>query len=409
MFGLFKKKKEPYLERVASILHQTIGPTLPLENAYNLAEECLQELRSNISRGMFQDGANPRENIMAYYSLCSMVNESSASDDKMDVLKISIMAQLLKEKLGEFESMSSLEKGIWQFGEQALSEGSGTYTKGDIEKIRSDAVQIIMDLMREQEVTASRQDVVKIVKNVSSNIGDKEVSKVGEKVLAVSVLSNATGYYIDQGGNDLAHSYFMCIGAAIRMHFEGQMDSYSEHQSKALSMIMQDHRSLGEELMTNSNEPFENITKETNISMDDIGSLLQSDTNNIAKIHSGAKNGNLTCQIFLSQMELIGLTKYANDPSISHEKITQMQTNFENYTKLAAEQDDVDSQFNLAKNYLMKVDISKGTLNEDDLTNLESAKYWYEKANFNGHENTEEIILTLNELLSNTTDDDIPF
>jgi len=255
MLGFFKKKmkKDPYLERVASILHQTIGTTLPLENAYNLAEECLHELRNNISKGMFQDGANPRENIMAYYSLCSMVNESSASDDKMDVLKISIMAQLLKEKLGEFESMSSLEKGIWQFGEQALLESYGTHTKGDIEKIRADAVQIIMDLMREQEVTASQQDVAKIVKNVSSNIGDKEVSKVGEKVLAVSVLSNATGYYIDQGENDLAHSYFMCTGAAIRMHFEGQMDSYSEHQSNALNMIMQDYHSLGEELMSNSN------------------------------------------------------------------------------------------------------------------------------------------------------------
>lgn len=409
MFGFFKKKKEPYLEGVASILHQIMGPMLPLENAYPLAEEYLQELRSNISRGVFQDGANPRENIMAYYSLCNMVNELSASDYKMDVFKISIMAQLLKEKLGEFESMSSLEKGIWQFGEQVLSEGAGAHTKGDIAKIRSDAVQIIMDLMREQEVTSSRQDVVKIVENVSSNIGDKEVSIVGAKVLAVLVLSNATGYYIDEGENDLARSYFMCIGSAIRIYFKGKMDSYSEHQSKAFSMIMQDLRSLGEELVSNSSEPFENIKKETNISMDDIGSLLQSNTKNIAKIHTGAKNGNLTCQVFLSQMELEGLTKYANDPSVSHEKIAQMQRNFEYYTKLAAEQDDVDSQFNLAQNYLMKVDISKGTLNEDDLTNLESAKYWYEKANFNGHENTEEIISTLNGLLSNTTDNDVPF
>ena len=52
MFGFFKKKmeKDPYLEKVASILHQTIGTTLPLENAYNLAEECLHELKNNISR-----------------------------------------------------------------------------------------------------------------------------------------------------------------------------------------------------------------------------------------------------------------------------------------------------------------------------------------------------------------------
>ncbi len=46
MFGFFKKKggKNQYLNRVAAILHENIGPTLPAENAYNLAEECLNEL-----------------------------------------------------------------------------------------------------------------------------------------------------------------------------------------------------------------------------------------------------------------------------------------------------------------------------------------------------------------------------
>lgn len=261
MLGFFKKKKkkDPYLENVASILHQTIGATLPLENAYNLAKECLNELRNNISKGMFQDGPNPRENIMAYYSLCTMVNESSADDDKMSVLKISVMTQLLKEKLGKFENMSLLEKGIWQFGEQALSEGSGDYTKEDIEKIKFDAVQIIMDLMRDQEVTASQQEVSKIVENVSCNVGDREVSKVGKNILAVSVLSNATGYYIDQGKTDIAYSYFMCIASAISKYFDGQMESYNDFQSNALSMVMQDYRSLGEELKANSNQPFEDL------------------------------------------------------------------------------------------------------------------------------------------------------
>ena len=110
-------------------------------------------------------------------------------------------------------------------------------------------------------------------------------------------------------------------------------------------------------------------------------------------------------------MELIGLTRLANDPSVSSEKLARMQENFEYYTMLAAEQDDAEAQYNLARNYLMKVDIStisKGTLNEDDITNLISAKYWYEKANFNGHEATEEIS-TLNILLSNKIDDFLPF
>ena len=124
MFGFLKKKNEKvqYLLRVAAILHENTGPTLPLKNAYNLAEECLNELKGNISSGMFHDGPNPKENIMAYYSMCSMVNEMSAADDKMTVLKLSVMTRALKDELGAFENMTSLEKGIWQFGEQVLAE-----------------------------------------------------------------------------------------------------------------------------------------------------------------------------------------------------------------------------------------------------------------------------------------------
>lgn len=74
-FDIFEKKtaKDTYIEKVASILHTTIGPMMPLQNAYNLAEECLGELKGNISKGTFRDGAHPRETVMAYYSLCSMV------------------------------------------------------------------------------------------------------------------------------------------------------------------------------------------------------------------------------------------------------------------------------------------------------------------------------------------------
>jgi hypothetical protein len=252
MFGFSKKKmkKDSYLEKVASVLQEYMRSSLPLENAYNLAEECLQELRGKISSGVFHDGPNPRENIMAYYTLCVLVDESGLSDDKTMILQTSIMARLLEKKLGEFEDLTSLEKGILQFGTQALSEDSSAHAKEDIEKIRSDAVQIIMDLMRDQAVTASQQDVAKIVENVSSNVGDKGVSKVGKTILAVSVLSNATGYYIDQGETDLAFSYFMCIGSAIKKYFDGQMESYNDHQSNALKVIMRDYRSLGKELIT---------------------------------------------------------------------------------------------------------------------------------------------------------------
>ncbi len=250
MFVFFKKKtgKDQYLVRVAAILHENIGPTF---NTYGLAEECLSELRGNISSGIFHDGPNPEENIMAYYAICSMISETSSADDRAAVLKLAVMARVLKDKLVAFENMTSLEKGIWQYGEQVLAGGLMAPSDGEIARIKSESAKIIMDLMEEQEVRALEADVGKIVDSVSSNVGDREVSKVGERVLAVSVMSNATGYYIDQGERDLAYSYFKCVGAAISKYFEGQMEPYTDYQKNALRGIVRDHCSLGEELMTN--------------------------------------------------------------------------------------------------------------------------------------------------------------
>ena len=249
MFGLFKKKpKDEYLIRVASILHTTLGLSLPLENAYGLAEECLHELRNNIYNDMFHDGPNPKENIMAYYCLCNMLSEISSSDDKVTVLKITVMAGIIKGQLELFEDMTSLEKGIFQFGEQILAGDLFNLPKDDIAKIKSNSVKIIMDLMEDQESTPLTKDVVQLIENISSNVGDKQVLKVGENILAVSALSNVTGYCIDKDEPDLAYSYYMCIGAAIRKYFDGQMESYNDYQISALKTIMSDYESLGEEL-----------------------------------------------------------------------------------------------------------------------------------------------------------------
>ena len=61
LFDLFKKKpsKDPYLERVASILHSTLAPMLPLPQAYGLAAECLSDLRQQIRKGVLVDGKHP--------------------------------------------------------------------------------------------------------------------------------------------------------------------------------------------------------------------------------------------------------------------------------------------------------------------------------------------------------------
>jgi hypothetical protein len=79
LFDLFKKKpsNDQYLERVASILHSALVPMLSLPQAYGLAVECLSDLKGMISKEVFLDGPNPRESVMAYFSLCTMVHEAS--------------------------------------------------------------------------------------------------------------------------------------------------------------------------------------------------------------------------------------------------------------------------------------------------------------------------------------------
>ncbi|GAA4106294.1 hypothetical protein [Zhongshania borealis] len=245
-FLKMKRRKDEYLRRVVPILQKNIGPGF---NAYSLAEECLGELRGNISSGMFHDGPNPKENIMAFYSICSMISETSSADDRATILKLSVMAGVLKEKLGPFENMTSLEKGIFHYGEQVLAGGIGAPSESSIEKLKSYSVQVIMDLMKDQDADVLEHDVKQIVDNVSTNVGDREVLKVGSQILAVSVLSNATGYYIDQGESNIAHSYFKCVSAAINKYFDGQMESYNDYQKNALRVIINSHRSLGKELM----------------------------------------------------------------------------------------------------------------------------------------------------------------
>lgn len=252
MFGLFKKNNAPrdlYLEKVADILFSTMGSVLPLQNAYSLAEECLTELRNNISKGMFHDGPNPRHALMAYYSLCSMVSDSGVTDNETVVLMCTIKAWELVDKFKDQSDLTTLEKGILQYGELALSEGANKCSKEDIELVKLGAVEKISELINEQGASVDRDDLIKIVENVSAGVGMRQICKIGDKVLVVSVLSNAVGYYIDQGDIQMAKTYFSCINPAMRKYFAGQMESFNDHQKSALRTIMEGCVSLGEELM----------------------------------------------------------------------------------------------------------------------------------------------------------------
>lgn len=256
LFNIFKKKtgKDQYLEKVAFILHSTVGPTMPIENAYNLAAECLGELRGNILNGMFHDGPNPREALMVYYSLCSMVRDSRLDDDRETVLMISIMAQVLTNQFKDGSNFTPLEKGICLFGKKTLLEGFPKHTKEEIVKIKIGAAEMIFNLMCEQGASIHRDNIMRLVDNVSANVGERDTYKSGDKVLAISVLTNVTAYSIDQGDIQMANIYFNCVTSAFNKYFKGQMESFNDYQAGAVRVIMREYSSVVKELVKANNK-----------------------------------------------------------------------------------------------------------------------------------------------------------
>lgn len=250
LFDLFKKNSsnDRYLERVASILHSTLAPMLSLPQAYGLAAECLSDLKGMISKGVFLDGPNPRESVMAYFSLCTMVHEARSSDDGETVFKIAIFARVQGDKLKDQRTFTPLEKGICQFGASVLAEGTSAHSAEDVSKVKTGAVSIILELLQEQGASVSHDDIKQLVENVSALVVEREIVKVGDKVLAISSLTNVTGYSIDQGDLAMANVYFRCVMAAMDKFVKGQQRHLNEHQMGALRTIMRSYKKVVQEL-----------------------------------------------------------------------------------------------------------------------------------------------------------------
>jgi len=85
-------------------------------------------------------------------------------------------------------------------------------------------------------------------------------------------------------------------------------------------------------------------------------------------IRAGAMSGNVFCQIFLSQAAL----------SIPADKRNEkIQRDLETFTEMAATSGDAESQFNLGKLCMAKIDARAEYLNHDDIENIIKAKHWY--------------------------------
>lgn len=221
---------------------------MPLQNAYNLAAECLGELQGHVSTGTFNPGPNPREAVMAYYCMCSMVRESGSSDDKQIVLKILIMARLLASKFEDQQTFTPLEKGICLFGEQTLNKYFPTQSKDDIASLKRKASDIVFEITNSNGAPIARNDAATLIENVSANIPENDVFKGGETVLAISALTSITAYSIDQEDIERANAYFSCVNAALKKYVEGQMASFTDYQAQAIRTVIRNYGPVVQEL-----------------------------------------------------------------------------------------------------------------------------------------------------------------
>ena len=138
---------------------------------------------------------------------------------------------------------------------------------------------------------------------------------------------------------------------------------------------------------------FDNITKDTNLTDDDMSFFIKNNKDYIAKFRKGAEAGNLKCQIFLSAVGIRLMEYRKENLSDEPDKIKEAYEFFERYTKLAAEQGDTNCQSNLAKFYLEiflnQINRSSNEISVEKLSILRDAKFWYEKAAANGDINAQ--------------------
>lgn len=88
-------------------------------------------------------------------------------------------------------------------------------------------------------------------------------------------------------------------------------------------------------------------------------------------IRKQALDGNLLCQVFLSGAGL----------QISEEmRSDSIKNDIEVFTKMAAENGDVGSQFNLALFYIKRVNLTQEYFSDKDVQNLRETKRWHYQA-----------------------------
>ena len=89
------------------------------------------------------------------------------------------------------------------------------------------------------------------------------------------------------------------------------------------------------------------------------------------KIKRAAREGNLNCQVFMSQAGL-SIPQSSRTPHVQQETWE--------FTKLAAESGDAGSQFNFAKLWIDRIDASAESWSEQEWSFIRTAKSWHRRA-----------------------------
>lgn len=112
-------------------------------------------------------------------------------------------------------------------------------------------------------------------------------------------------------------------------------------------------------------------------------------------LRQSAEQGNVVGQILLASM----LAVLMRDKNLASSR-PRVEDEFFKYSKLAAGSGDADSQFNLGKIYMSKVDMSDGKLYSEDHEYVRQAEYWLKKAQKQGHQNAVDIVPGLEDIFN---------
>lgn len=138
---------------------------------------------------------------------------------------------------------------LGKYAVAGTSENFPAQSESDLVNIKRKASEIVFEIANANGASISRDEAAMLINNVCANIPNADACKGGEKVLAISALSNITAYSIDQDDIDGANVYAACFFAAMKKYVEGQMPSFNEYQSQALRMIVKEHSPVVQELM----------------------------------------------------------------------------------------------------------------------------------------------------------------